>query len=377
MDDSRRTSAGTGIQAPSISRRRFTSSLLLGAGALAAGLAPGRAAAAPIYLSAFDQQRYFTYPHQNGFFDGGRKVVLGQIDGPGRSSLWVHDIAAERSRKLAAFTRADGRDFVYYDIAESRLLLVTSDVRSLWTIDLADGSPAPRRLFTAPAGHELDDIVSISHDASTVLAAYRPIGRNYPTTVVRVRVSDGRATFLFQKGFRANHLQHSPHDPTWFGFSRDQGNTDRIWGHHPTAAPTGRLLWSQRSPTGGELRVGHEVWCRHDLSILVIAYPSSPGGPRGLYQVRPDGSSRLVQASDSYSHCNVRRDGRYAVVDAGSGAVILIDMTGRIRPRQLADTRFAPHPRHPHPHFTPDGSKVIYNDTDASRRVRVAMVPIG
>ena len=93
--------------------------------------------------------------------------------------------------------------------------------------------------------------------------------------------------------------------------------------------------------------------------------------------MRPNGTSRLVQAADNYSHCNVRRDGRYAVVDTGGGGVVLIDLAGRARPRQLADTGFAPHPRHPHPHFTPDGTKVIYNDTDASRRVRVAIVPIG
>jgi hypothetical protein len=51
-------------------------------------------------------------------------------------------------------------------------------------------------------------------------------------------------------------------------------------------------------------------------------------------------------------------------------------MAGRVKPRQLADTRVHHHPRHPHPHFTPDGTKVIYNDTNRSNQVRVAMVPI-
>jgi hypothetical protein len=212
------------------------------------------------------------------------------------------------------------RDYVYYDIAEDRGLLAASDTTSLWTIDLTRAAAAPRRLYTPPPGNSLDDLVSVRHDASTVLAAYRPTGANSPTTVVRVRVGDGAATRLFSKNFRANHLQHSPHDPAWFGFARDQGNRDRVWGYHPSAAPGGRLLWDQRSPSGGELLVGHEVWCRHDLSVLVVAYPASPGSPRGLYQVRPDGTSRLVQSSDDYRHCNVRRDGRFAVVDTRGGA---------------------------------------------------------
>jgi hypothetical protein len=55
---------------------------------------------------------------------------------------------------------------------------------------------------------------------------------------------------------------------------------------------------------------------------------------------------------------------------------VLIDMAGRLRPRQLADTRATTHPRHVHAHFTPDGTRVVYNDTNASNQVRVAVVPI-
>lgn len=375
------TSAEDGGQSRGVSRRTFNKVLPLAAGSLVVGAAVGlparpAAAAAPTYLSTFGQRRYFTYPHQNGLFDGGRKVVLGQSDGPGRSSLWVHDISGGVSRKIGSFTFPTTRDYIYYDIADTRSLLATSDTKSLWTIDLTQAAPIPRRLYTPPPGNSLDDIVSLRYDASTVLAGYRPTGANSPTTVVKVRVSDGAATRLFSKNFRANHLQYSPNNPAWFGFARDQGNRDRVWGYHSSAAPTGELLWNQKSPSGGDLLVGHEVWCRQDLSILVVAYRASPGSPRGLYQVRPDGTSRLVQPSDSYLHCNVRRDGRFAVVDGPGQGVVLIDMAGRLPPRQLADTRVDTHPRHPHPHFTPDGTKVIYNDTNTSNQVRVAMVPI-
>ena len=246
----------------------------------------------------------------------------------------------------------------------------------MWTIDLRQAAPAPRKLYTPPPGNSLDDLVSVRSDGSTVLAAYRPTGADLPTTVVRIKVSDRTVTRLFSKTFRANHLQYSPNNSAWFGFSRDQGNIDRVWGCHPSAAPAGKLLWNQRSPSGGALRVGHEVWCRYQLAILAVAYRSSPGSPRGLYLVKPDGTSRLVAQSNEYWHCNIRRDGRFAVVDTLSGDVLLIDMAGKAKPRTIAHTRYAPHPRHPHPHFTVDGTRVIYNDTDASKRVRVALVPI-
>jgi hypothetical protein len=106
--------------------------------------------------------------------------VLGQIDGPGRSSLWVQDIGGGTARRIGSFTFPTTRDYVYYDIAEDRELLAASDTKSLWTIDLTQATPTPRRLYTPPRGNSLDDLVSIRHDASTILAAYRPTGPTRP-----------------------------------------------------------------------------------------------------------------------------------------------------------------------------------------------------
>ncbi|MFO1075435.1 MAG: hypothetical protein U1E17_22595 [Geminicoccaceae bacterium] len=343
-------------------------------------LAPTDAAAdvAKTYLSSVGQGRYFAYPHQNAFLDGGARAVVGQIDGPGRASLWLLTLASGRSVKIAGFDLIGSRNFVYYDIAEDTELLATSDERSIWTVNLRRTPYAARRLYTVPSGYMLDDLVSIRQDGSAVVAGIRPIGRLAPVTGIRVRTSDGAVTRLLTKAFFANHWQHSPNNQSWIGFSRDQGNRQRIWGYHASQAPSGRLLWNQRSPTGGELLVGHELWCRHDLTILAVAYRSSPGGPRGLYQVWPDGRSRLVQSANNYAHCNVSRDGRRAVVDTTTGGVIVMNLSGRAAARQLADTYVRNmHPYHAHPHFTPDGRKIIYTDTNAAGQVRVTMIPAG
>lgn len=365
-----------------LSRREFSKNLAISVSSIAAGgmLMPRSAEAnvAKTYLSAIGQQRYFAYPHQNPFIDGGARMVLGQLDGPSRASLWLVGLGGGSGARIGTFALPAGRNFVYYDIAEGPKLLAASDMRSLWTASLARTPFTLRRLYTAPAGHQLDDLVSINRDGSAIVTAYRPLGRSAPTTAVRIRTGDGAATPLFTKSFYANHWQHSPSNETWIGFSRDQGNRDRVWGYHPSAAPAGRLLWNQRSPTGGELLVGHEVWCRHDLSILAIAYRRSPGSPRGLYQIWPDGRRRVVHAANNYSHCNISRDGRRAVVDTTTGGIVVIDMSGRAVARQLADTGMRnSHPFHAHPHFTPDGRRIVYTDTNGAGQVRVTMIPAG
>lgn len=117
------TSAQVLTRSAGSSRRAFNKALVRTAGLIGAGATfwPSRSAtsATPVYLSTFDQQHYFAYPHQNAFFDSGRKVVLGRIDGAGRSSLWLYDLSTKTSRNIAGFTLPGSRDFIYYDIAEN------------------------------------------------------------------------------------------------------------------------------------------------------------------------------------------------------------------------------------------------------------------
>lgn len=369
--------SGAGGLPPGLSRRGL---LAAGVGALgaAAGLGARPAeAAAPIYLSGFARNRYFAYSHNNAFFAGGRKVVLGQRDGPGKASLWARDFLTGINTKIADFEVPVTRDYIYYDVSDDGRLLVASDLTTLWAIDLTAATPTRRRLYTAPPGNELDRLASVRFDAGAVLTGYRPIDATKPGTAVRVRVSDGRATQIFTKAFGITHLQYSPKDVSWIGFAPGQGARSKVWGYNRLLAPGGRLLWDQMGADGRELLVGHTVWCRHALSALTVAYGSSPGSPRGLYEVRVDGGVRLVQEADDYSHCNVSRDGRRAVVDTDGGGIVLVDMVGLVPPRLLARTRCLTHPAHPHPAFTPDGSKVIFTDTEAATgRTRVAMIPI-
>jgi Tol biopolymer transport system component len=153
---------------------------------------------------------------------------------------------------------------------------------------------------------------------------------------------------------------------------------DRVWGWHPQYAPDGACFFNQM-PNDSErpLYAGHERWSFHDRSVLAIAYGDSPGRPRGVYESFVDGRpQRLISEGDRDMHLDVSRDGRWVVVDT-SGAhdlpgkgwenadcisdILFID-------RQSGERRFAArssitkHPSHPHPVFSPDGSRVYFNE---------------
>ena len=181
-------------------------------------------------------------------------------------------------------------------------------------------------------------------------------------------------------------MHFCPHDDGWIGFCREGATEtvfDRVWGWHALHAPEGCVLFDQRSEEPGNLLcVGHERWCFHDTSALVVAYGVSPGGPRGLYELYADNRpQRLVSQGDRDWHCSPSQDGRWAVVDtsgphdapgrgwensAANGIrvsdILIIDMASGER-RCLA-RHVAWGGEHPHPIFCPDGAEIFYNERD-------------
>ena len=113
----------------------------------------------------------------------------------------------------------------------------------------------------------------------------------------------------------------------------------------------------------------------------MVAYGVSPAGPRGLYEVfADDRPARLISPGERDYHCDVSRDGRWAVVDTtgphdapGCGwenaldicDILIVDMkTGR-REFLARSRQYKFHPRHPHPVFSPDGSTIFYNEAES------------
>ncbi|MDR2675915.1 MAG: hypothetical protein LBC18_13875, partial [Opitutaceae bacterium] len=111
---------------------------------------------------------------------------------------------------------------------------------------------------------------------------------------------------------------------------------------------------------------GHEVALFHRLGALTIVFPNSPGRPTGLYEINFDGTFRCASPDTVRTdwHCNPSRDGRWAVVDTqetGVSHLYAVNLATGAR-RLLCRTSYTAHPWHPHPHISPDGKWVVFND---------------
>jgi hypothetical protein len=268
-------------------------------------------------------------------------------------------------------------------------LLATAWAGRILTLDLSDAAPAPRVIRTALDDAAFDGLVSISPDGARI-AAIEVRGDN--RTLLLIDAQSGAVEHSTALHGHANHVQLSPADPTWAGFSHEgpAGSiADRMWGVHPHLAPHGISLFDQRalsSDAGTPLQAGHERWMFHRPGAIIVAYGEGPA-PRGVWEVPLDAEPRLISAGDRDWHCGISRDGTRVVVDTtgpadapGKGwaeagdrsSIVVIDAATGAR-TVIAETRFAPHPFHPHPAFTPDGTQVVHNHIDQQGRRGVAL----
>ncbi len=370
---------------PDLTRRQLNTSTLAAIGAAALGgsaVLGARSAAAALtttYYSNFSDNRYYTYPHQNGLCDSYKNLVLGQLEADSKASLWKHDVASGTTTRITrAFTGCSfgsgKRSYVYYDVHANSNLVAFSAEDKVWLANLS-GDANVRVLYTPPAGNDLDDLVGMHPSGTHVVAAYRPTGKTPPTgttTIVQIKISDGSVTTLCTLSFYANHVHYSRNDPSWVGFSNEGSSSDRIWAWHATSAPNGKALWNGKTTAGSQLAIGHETWMPHNsTSAFAVAYPGT-GTPQGIYEVKTDGTHRLVKEG-GFWHIGTSWDGAYICADTTGGKIQVLDVsTGALT--DLYTTGSGSHPKHPHPHLSRGYTSVIFNDTNGSGQVRVVSV---
>ncbi|MFC9558666.1 hypothetical protein [Agromyces sp. NPDC056965] len=365
-------------------------------------------------------EAYATYPHCNGYYDHGRRLVVGRA-GDGTPRLFgiavddPTDDAPELLLDLGALIGGAGTDVAaqdppmgataWFDVALDAQVLAAAWAERVVVRDLADAASVPAVVYVSPADWSLDGLVSISADGARLIVNET---RGVVRRIVEVRLVDGAAHELLRLDWWANHSHLCPADEDWIGFAHEGSATtvhDRVWGWHPEHAPDGRALVAQHeivdaaaagSPAAS-VALGHERWMFHEPGAIVVAYGDSPVGPRGVHLVPVDGRPvRLLSAGDRDWHCGISRDGTHVVVDTtgpegapGRGwqdagersSIVLIDVADGTR-TVLDETSFEPHPFHPHPSFTPDGRGIVYNrverDADGAvtrRGVAIVAVP--
>ncbi|MFD7154606.1 hypothetical protein ACFV9C_08415 [Kribbella sp. NPDC059898] len=322
---------------------------------------------------------YATYPHYNGYWHGG--VALVRESGRG---FEVVGVGLDGADPVVLLELEDAGTPPWIDIAvESETLIVPWQNRLV--VKELRGAGVARVAYTPPDGATMDGLVGVSADgrrAVTVLTA------GEERTLVEIDLAAGTAESLARFEWWANHAHYCPADEQWIAFSHEGSAStvpDRVWAYHPVHAPKGVAVADQFAMSdepGRPVAVGHERWMFHRPGALVVAYGESPVGPRGLWEVLPDGATRLVSAGDRDWHCGISRDGRWAVVDTSGPAdapgrgwqnadhqssIVAIDTHTGER-TVLATTTHENHPYHPHPSVTPDGRSVVFNHIGPTAR---------
>lgn len=392
---------------PGVSRRAF---LARGA-AFAAGAvilpklafaAPSRGSAPSLVrrVVAGPESTYFAYTHANAFLPDGRTHVVARGENGGISFI-AFDPQSGRERALGFLKGVD----LYYSLSDDGRTLAETDGRRLLAWELGSKNE-PRVLFRDPEGEEgkwAINVSDISADGRSFVAMRRfrgtkpykvlPDGRGLQYQLLTHDLRSGRSEFAMEADWWINHVHFSPHDPAWISMAHE-GDADkipdRLWAWHAKDAPDGRMIFNQTGPDGLPLYVGHERAMFDKPACVCIAYGASPSAATGLYEIGFDGkSSRLVSASDRDWHCNISRDGKWAVVDTtgphdapGRGwedagrvsDVLAVNMRTGAR-AFLHRSSQSKHPYHPHPHISPDGRWVVFNDSDSRRTMALEIDP--
>lgn len=340
---------------------------------------------------------YATYPHSNGYYDGGARIALGmaagadeivgvRLDGSGEPEVLLSAEAIAAESDLPPWSESElARSVPWFDVALDAQTLVCARDDALFVVELA-GDRTPRIAHRPADGWALDGLTSVSADGRTALVSEMRDGVHRALTV---DVRTGATTEIVRHPWFANHFHLVPADESWIGYSHEGAATqvdDRLWAWNREDAPDGRRVVDQRTLSAqppAAVALGHERWMFHDTGAVVVAYGESEAGPRGIYEVFVDGRApRLVSAGERDWHCGITRDGRTIVVDttgpadlpgrgwadAGTASSIqLIDAASGER-RTIAETGFISHPYHPHPSFTPDGGAVVFNHVERDER---------
>lgn len=365
------------------------------------------------WLTTYETTSYITYMHMNGFFGRDSRYfayraadTLGAGNGP--NYLRIYDTVRATSTTVPG--RPDPKapggvaEMVggYLDVSETTGVLLNAESANqagnifqtrprIWGIDVEElmttGNATWELLYQVPVNTYKDQLITFAdtagaiNNAGTALAFVEQWGPvTNPTVpgdvlskVCRLDLVTGERTVLVEAEKNHNHIHFSPFDDDWIVFSREGDSTlhkERVWAHHPVHAPNGANVMPQFLQTGQVLRLSHERAAWHAPELIAVSWdnPEPVQVKRSLWRGFLDGSEPELLYTGPAQHCDISRDGRFAVIDCDHGRrteILIVDLTGEREPTKVADSHWGTsHPRHNHPIFSPDGRYVMFNDAD-------------
>ncbi len=254
------------------------------------------------------ENTYFTYPHSNAFMPDGSCVIAKAAD----NSVQYLSFNFDTGASSPLFESPGAR--MYFAISGNGLMAFAKSGNVL-VADVTKPDSKPKSIYSeAPWRFHAD--CDISPDGKTVLATATKAGKPDIYRLLRIDVASGQAETIAEAEWFIDHAHFSPFDPEWICYADGvPSDYKRMWVWNKQRAPKGRALFNQRQADGKVFDVGHERAMFNKPALLTIAYGGeSSARPCGLYEVGFDGNSRLVSESMRDFHCNISRDGRFAVV---------------------------------------------------------------
>lgn len=335
---------------------------------------------------------YFTNP---GWYDGGRKLLIGSDRG-NRTNLFGVDLGTGELTQLTDFPELVGKptllDTSKNPVREEAYLWVN---RVLVALDLR--TLALRELYRAPDGYKTS-MTNATADGRYIMTAlvedlsgrfrvnmdhgyvgFQEYWEAHPhCRIIRVAVDTGEMDVVWEEHSWIGHINTSPTQAHLMTFCHE-GPWDRvdnrIWG---LDLRTGRA-WKIR-PTGPDESVGHEYWFTDGEHI---GYHGRSQGQTIYGSIRYDNTEQVEAPFPVQRSWHFHSDALNLIVgDSFSGEPYLL--VWRLRggafegPRILALHRGSFHVQilHVHPAVSPDGRQIVYScDPDGYGQVHIVDVP--
>ena len=325
--------------------------------------------------------RHIYFNRANFTHDG--KFIIFLSDRTGSWQVYAYDIARQRLRRLTEATLDPGRP----SIDPCRPLLYYTQGDAVHRLHLKTLEEAVvYRHATPPGGAFL--LMDISGDGQYLgFMEIGPYERAPDETADFVRRFEARplSSFWIATADGANvwkvheeerHLQHllfNPTDPATLMYCHE-GPWDRVeqrlWLMHWDGSHI-RPLRYQETP---DLAIGHEYWVADGRHVDYVRH--CKGRPTAICRIDTLSGIETVLTHHPYSHFISDQTGNRIVGDDAENVTLLDVPSGRITPLvrhhqalTIANTLF-----HPHPAFSPDGSRIVFCRRDEAGHNDVCLI---
>jgi oligogalacturonide lyase len=329
-------------------------------------------------LTDYAAHSYHVYFTENGWFDGGQRILF-ISDRNNATNLYSVHVESGEIKQLTDLPGRDGISVCLNPQGTEAFYRRSGRVTKLDLTTLEETF-----LYEAPSGYNLGQLSStpdgshiitvlsenLSHririDLGNGYVGHREIMEAKPDCkIIRISTdgSQAEAEVLFQDYNWIGHINTSPTNPDLITFCHEgpwQLVDHRIWGYN---LATGQA-WKIRERTEEREMVGHEYWMEDGERIGYHGFRADGTGFIG--QIRPDNTG-LEEVEFAFRNWHAHsNDFSQVVADGRAPLTVMVywkrEEGGFTGPKILCEHRCSFHTQnvHAHPRFSPDGTKLLF-----------------